>query len=613
MSYYIDDDTIERVRSSNNIVDIVSEYLTLKRTGSNYVGICPFHSEKTPSFTVSDTKQFYHCFGCGEGGDVISFIMKKENLSFPEAVKFLADKAGIPLKEKEFKKNKELENKKAKLYEINREAARYFYKNLKANNQALFYLKQRAIDKRTATVFGLGFADRSWDSLYSYLTRKGYKEADIEKAGLIIKKKGKDGYYDRFRNRIIFPIIDTRGRVIAFGGRVIDSSNPKYLNSPETPVFSKGNNLFGLNILRKHSNIKKVVLVEGYMDVISLYSRGIDYTLASLGTAFTEQQAKYLKRYGDEVYLCYDSDVAGLKATDKALEILKKEGINAKVLPLPSGKDPDDFIKEEGKEKFEQLFDSSLSYIDFKIYFYKKQYNLNNLDEKIKFTKNVAKFLKRIKSPIEIDVYLDKISQETNISKEAIKKEIGRGYRNIDNRTISKDKYINTNYRYNKDKIIPVRSVLESGHLIAEKTIINLIFKDEKSFQKIKEHINPEDFMNYECRHLANYIYKSYEDNEELNKERLIEYLDDIVDVDLDKVLEILELDINASDENIDKIIQDLIETLISSKLKFERKKITEQIYNIDIKKEKDERDVEKLKQLCSELVEIDRKLKLHQ
>ncbi|MSS43653.1 DNA primase [Anaerosalibacter bizertensis] len=613
MSYYIDDDTIERVRSSNNIVDIVSEYLNLKRTGSNYVGICPFHSEKTPSFTVSDTKQFYHCFGCGEGGDVISFIMKKENLSFPEAVKFLADKVGIPLKEKGFKKNKELENKKAKLYEINREAARYFYKNLKANNQALFYLKQRAIDRRTATVFGLGFADRSWDSLYSYLTRKGYKEADIEKAGLIIKKKGKDGYYDRFRNRIIFPIIDTRGRVIAFGGRVIDSSNPKYLNSPETPVFSKGNNLFGLNILRKHSNIKKVVLVEGYMDVISLYSRGIDYTLASLGTAFTEQQAKYLKRYGDEVYLCYDSDVAGLKATDKALEILKKEGINAKVLPLPSGKDPDDFIKEEGKEKFEQLFDSSLSYIDFKIYFYKKQYNLNNLDEKIKFTKNVAKFLKRIKSPIEIDVYLDKISQETNISKEAIKKEIGRGYRNIDNRTISKDKYINTNYRYNKDKIIPVRSVLESGHLIAEKTIINLIFKDEKSFQKIKEHINPEDFMNYECRHLANYIYKSYEDNEELNKERLIEYLDDIVDVDLDKVLEILELDINASDENIDKIIQDLIETLISSKLKFERKKITEQIYNIDIKKEKDERDVEKLKQLCSELVEIDRKLKLHQ
>lgn len=613
MSYYIDDDTIEKVRSSNNIVDIVSEYLTLKRTGSNYVGICPFHSEKTPSFTVSDTKQFYHCFGCGEGGDVISFIMKKENLSFPEAVKFLADKAGIPLKEKEFKKNKELENKKAKLYEINREAARYFYKNLKANNQALFYLKQRAIDKRTATVFGLGFADRSWDSLYSYLTRKGYKEADIEKAGLIIKKKGKDGYYDRFRNRIIFPIIDTRGRVIAFGGRVIDSSNPKYLNSPETPVFSKGNNLFGLNILRKHSNIKKVVLVEGYMDVISLYSRGIDYTLASLGTAFTEQQAKYLKRYGDEVYLCYDSDVAGLKATDKALEILKKEGINAKVLPLPSGKDPDDFIKEEGKEKFEQLFDSSLSYIDFKIYFYKKQYNLNNLDEKIKFTKNVAKFLKRIKSPIEIDVYLDKISQETNISKEAIKKEIGRGYRNIDNRTISKDKYINTNYRYNKDKIIPVRSVLESGHLIAEKTIINLIFKDEKSFQKIKEHINPEDFMNYECRHLANYIYKSYEDSEELNKEKLIEYLDNIVDVDLDKVLEILELDINASDENIDKIIQDLIETLISSKLKFERKKITEQIYNIDIKKEKDERDVEKLKQLCSELVEIDRKLKLHQ
>lgn len=613
MSYYIDDDTIERVRLENNIVNIISEYVTLKRTGSNYVGICPFHSEKTPSFTVSDTKQFYHCFGCGEGGDVISFIMKEENLSFPEAVKFLADKAGIILKEKENKKYKELEDKKEKLYEINKEAARYFYKKLRTNNQALFYLKKRSIDRRTATIFGLGYSDWSWDSLYNYLIKKGYSEVDIEKAGLIIGKKGKDGYYDRFRNRIIFPIIDIRGRVIGFGGRVIDSSNPKYLNSPDTLIFSKGHNLFGLNILKKYSNIKKIILVEGYMDVISLYSQGINYAVASLGTAFTQNQAKYFKRYEDKVYICYDSDLAGLKATDKALEIFKKEGINAKVLVLPSGKDPDDFIKEKGKKEFEELFKDSLNYIDFKIYFYKRQYNLNDPDEKIKFTKNISNFIKNVKSPIEADVYLDKISKETNISKEAIKKEIIGKSRIIDRKNTPKDKYININNRNNKDKITPVKSVLEPGHLIAEKTIIKLIFKYEKYFKKIKTHIKPEDFMDHECRYLAKYIYENYEYGKELNEEEIVNYFKNIEDADCEKVLEILNLDISASDENIDKVIEDLIEKLISSKLKIRRKKITEQIHNIDMKKEKDEEDVEKLKQLCSELVEIDRNLKLHQ
>lgn len=611
MSYYIDDDTIERVRLNNDIVDIISEYVTLKKTGSNYVGICPFHSEKTPSFTVSSEKQFYHCFGCGEGGDIISFIMKEENLSFPESIKLLADKAGITLEEKEINKNRELEEKKAKFYEINREAARYFYESLKKSNHPIFYLKQRFIDRRTATIFGLGFADSSWNSLYNYLTEKGYKDVDIEKVGLIIERKGKDGYYDRFRNRIIFPIIDTRNRVIGFGGRVIDSDHPKYLNSPETPVFSKGNSLFGLNIVRKHSNSRKIILVEGYTDVISLYSRGIKWAVASLGTAFTHRQAKLLKRY-DQVYICYDSDLAGVKATDKALEILKEEGIEAKVITLPWETDPDDFIKKEGKEKFEKLLKSSLSYINFKIYFYKKQYDLNDSEEKIKFTKNIASFLKGIKSPIEADVYLDKISQETKISKEAIKKEVLEGNRTISNRTVPKDKYINTNYRYNKDKIIPIKSILESSQLVAEKAIVNLIFKNKKSFEKVKIHINPEDFVDYECRYLSKFIYESYEGEKELSKEGLIDYFNDIDDIDSEKILEIIKLEINTSDENINKMTDDLIETMISSKLKIKREKITEQIHKIDIKEEKDEMDVEKLKQLCSELVKIDRELKLH-
>lgn len=616
MANFINDDIIERVRASNDIVEVISQYVVLKRTGSNFVGICPFHNENTPSFSVSPSKQIYHCFGCGEGGDVISFKMKIDNLSFTEAIKSLADRAGIVIEEKVNKKDIELEQRKEKMFEINREAANYFYKNLNSNIDALNYLKDRQIFRETIKLFGLGYSSNNWDEMYKYLTQKGYKESDIEQTGLIIKKRGKDGYYDRFRNRIMFPIVNLKGKVIGFGGRVLDSSKPKYLNSPESSIFYKGKNLFGVNLVNKYSDKKKVVLVEGYMDVLSLFNNGINYGVASLGTALTSEQARLIKRYGEDVFICYDSDEAGVKAANRAIDIFKKEGINAKVVLLPVGKDPDDFIKQNGKEKFEMLFDSALSYIDFKIYMYKRKFDLARLEDKILFSKSVAELLKALNSPIEIDAYIKRISGETGISEEAIKREVMGETINIGSKAILKDKYINNNNRNNKDKIIPVKLVLEPAHLLAEKSLIRIMIKDRKNFDKIKSYLIPSDFIDDECRELARIIYDIYNNEDHINavsENDLIELLENINGIDMGKIKEILEMNINISLDEKNKAIEDLIETVKYSKLKIRRKEIAEEIHNIDSKKDKDEGDVERFKRLCLELVEIDKELKLHQ
>lgn len=608
MNYFIDDETIERVRSSCDILEIISQYVTLKKTGSNYTGLCPFHNEKTPSFTVSPSKQFYHCFGCGEGGDVISFIMKEEKISFPEAVKLLADRVGIIIEEKDDPKSRKLREKRELIYKVNKDAALYFYQNLNKNKIALSYLKERSINKNTIKKFGIGFAENSWESLYKHMISCGHSGDDLESAGLVVKRQNVGGYYDRFRNRIIFPIIDTNRKVLAFGGRSIDLHMPKYLNSPETLIFSKGDNLYGLNIVNKKKDINKIVLVEGYMDVISLYNNGINYSVASLGTAFTPNQAKLLKSYRKEVFICYDSDEAGLKATDRAIDILKDEGINGKVILLPSGQDPDDFIKKKGKERFEELFKDSLNYIDFKIHFIKMKYNLNEPDDKIKFTKEIAEFLKVIDSPIERDVFLDKIVMETQISKEAISKEfLGKHTNRI---TYAEDKYIKRNYRNNKDKITPVKNILEPAHIKAEKCVISLMTKNIRIFEKIKEQLIPDDFMNYECIELAKYIFSYYENNETIDLEELFSFFHNRVDIDDKKIEEVLNQNINISDANMDVVLDDLIGTITASMLKHRRNEIKDEISELDAKKDKDERDVERFEQLCMELLEIDREMK---
>lgn len=609
MSYTINDEIIEKVRDASDIVDIISRYVSLKKSGSNYVGLCPFHNEKTPSFTVSHQKQLFHCFGCGEGGDVISFIMKMENLTFPEAIKYLADISGIPLDEK--KVDKKLEKEKEKIYEINKEAARFYYYNLINNKKALMYLKNRNINKRVLNQFGLGYAQDSWNNMYEYLKNKGYDDLDIEKTGLIGRRRDDTGYYDKFRNRIMFPIIDTMDRVIGFGGRVLDNSMPKYLNSKDTLVFTKGNNLYGLNLVKRQSNREKIILVEGYMDVIALFNYGINYAVASLGTAFTRNQGKLIKRYGKEVYICYDSDSAGINATIKVLNMLMEEGVEPKVIVLPSGQDPDDFINKNGLKEFEKLMDKALNFIEYQIYINKLRFNLADPKEKIGFTKEIAKALKKLNSPIEKDVYIDKISLETGISKEAIKSEVfGKNYKG--NTTIYKDKYIKKGYRDNKSKIIPIKIVLEPAHLTAEKTLIKLMMENYEYFNIIKEYLKEEDFFSYECNVLACLIFEQYENNKQLTQidtNSILEKIKNIKNIDMTVIEEILSNEVSFSHEDRYVVIKDLINTVEFSKLKLEREQVAKKIQRIEASKDKDEGDVNELKLLCLRLTEIDKQL----
>ncbi|MDX9918037.1 MAG: DNA primase, partial [Gudongella sp.] len=384
---------LEKVKERLDIVELVSEYVNLKKSGSNYLGLCPFHNEKTPSFTVSESKQIFHCFGCGAGGDGITFIMKRENLDFVDTLKFLADKYNIPWEDSTGAPASEL---KQIFYEINRAAARFFHNNLYTDKTALQYLKNRGIEEEVFRRFGLGYASESFDKLLINLKEDGFSESDIEKTGLIGIRKDVSGFYDKFRNRLIFPIIDTRGRVIGFGGRVLDRSLPKYLNSPDTVVFNKGYHLYGLNIIAKNKSRKRIMLVEGYMDVISLNAKGIDYAVASLGTALTEYQGKLLKRYGDEVYICYDSDAAGVRAAIRAIDVLQKLDVDPKVVMLPDGEDPDDFIKANSVAAFEKKVEESLNFMDFKVYILKKRFDLTQAEDKIKFTQEAARMIREL-------------------------------------------------------------------------------------------------------------------------------------------------------------------------------------------------------------------------
>lgn len=610
MAYSFSDDTIEKVRFNNNIVEVISQYVDLKKTGSNYVGLCPFHNEKTPSFTVSPDKQLFHCFGCNAGGDVISFVMKIDNMNFPEAIKKLADRAGILIDDEEDRKNNKLLNLKNKLYEINRVAGLYYYNNLVNDKVALGYLLNRGLSIKTIKHFGLGYAKDSWDDLYLYLKGQDFAEEDIEKVGLIIKKKKSDDYYNRFRNRIMFPIIDNRKRVIGFGGRGLNGAKPKYLNTPDTVIFSKGKNLFGLNDIKR--NIEKLVLVEGYMDVISLYNNDIRYSVASLGTALTTEQAKLLSRYTKKIYICYDADDAGINAANKAIEIFKDQNVKARVILLPKGKDPDDYIKEKGREEFERLFDSALNYIDFKIFMFRNKYDIHTVEGKVNFTRSIASFLREINSPIEIDAYINRISEETGISKEAIKAEVNNKNYNAKNKPLSKDKYINNNYRYNKNKIIPIENILEPAHLMAEKSLLRIIIEDKSLYKMVKYKFKPDDFCNNQYKKLAQFIYEKYENGIEIDKNSIIENFKHDKTIDEKDILDILELDLNIPKEYMTQAVDDYIDTINFSKLNIRRKEVLREIKLIETKTNKAEEDVKKLEELCLKLSEIDEKIKAY-
>ena len=417
MGLSFNNSTIEDLKSQINIVDVVGRVVALKRAGANHKGVCPFHNEKTPSFVVSEQKQIFTCFGCGASGDVIKFTQRYYNLDFNEAVDKLAGEYGITIKRSSFGEDRE------KYYEINKEAARFFYRPFtEEKNAGYTFMKNRGLDDAILKKFGIGYADEKWDSLYTYFKNKGVDEKILLELGLISESKGK--YYDKFRNRVMFPIINTSGKVIGFGGRAIGDDNPKYLNSPENKVFQKKNNLYALNTTKQ--DIGKdgyAILVEGYMDAISLYQGGVRNVAASLGTALTENQTKLLKRYTKSVVLSYDADAAGQNAAMRGIEILNKEDCKVRVLHVTDGKDPDEFIKKNGREAFLKLIDGALPYIDYKLNFIQKDMDLNTDEGKIDYIKAAAGILKEL-SPVEADVYIRKLSKTLRIAEGAIKMEI---------------------------------------------------------------------------------------------------------------------------------------------------------------------------------------------
>lgn len=479
---------IEELTNRADIVDIISRSIQLTKKGMYYFGNCPFHLDKTPSFSVTPSRHMYYCYSCNNGGSVINFIMQTENLSFVDAIYFLADIIGVTVPDELYDNNRDI------LLKILKDSARFFYKNLhlQDNKEIFDYLKNRGLSKKIMDDFGVGFSDENWQGLLDYLIIKGYNKKDISEAGLIINNK-KGGYYDRFRSRIIFPIIDIRGNVIAFGGRALGDLMPKYVNSPETSIYSKGRNLFALN-RAKNSKKDYLILAEGYMDVIALHQAGFDNAVASLGTALTEHQANIIKKYTNNVVVAYDSDQAGKRATNRAIEILRKEDIKIKVLNITGAKDPDEFIKLNGRTAFENLMEKSENDLDYRILDIKYKYNLDIPEQKLDMLKEVSRLLINEHSPVTREVYAGKISKMIDVSLNAMKTEIENAYKkNL--------KKLKLKQKIDIKQVIKAYQPADKSLIYkdpksarAEELIIAIIFDDNSFIDKIKEKLEKTHF-----------------------------------------------------------------------------------------------------------------------
>jgi len=499
---YISEDLVEEIRLKNDIVDVISSYVKLQKKGSSYFGLCPFHNEKSPSFSVSRSKQMYYCFGCGAGGNVFTFIMEYENYTFAEAVKMLAERVGVEIPEAEYTQEaKEKANRKALLLEVNKLAAKYYYAQLKSEQGKLAhdYLTKRGLDEETITAFGLGYSNKYSDDLYKYLKLKGYSDELLSQAGLISISE-KNGAYDKFWNRVMFPIMDVNNRVIGFGGRVMGQGEPKYLNSPETEVFDKSRNLYGLNRART-SRKSYFLLCEGYMDVIALHKAGFTNAVASLGTAFTSGHASLIKRYANEVYLTFDSDEAGTKAALRALPILKEAGITAKIIRMDPYKDPDEFIKNLGAEAFEERINKARNGFLFSLEILERDYDMNSPEGKTAFYNAVAKRLTEFEEELERNNYIEAVAEKYHISFENLRNLVGK----VAIRSGLATPAAKPKQAIGKDKN------KEDGNIQSQKILLTWLIEDDRIFAQIKKYITPEDFTKDLYKEVANLLYEQYE------------------------------------------------------------------------------------------------------
>lgn len=499
---------LQELKLRSDITEIASSYVNLKRHGRNMVGLCPFHGEKTPSFNIYTENGSFYCFGCGAGGDVITFIMKIENLDYVEAVKFLAQRAGMEMPENTY--DDSLSKLRMRIYEANREAARFFHATLlsQRGQSGLNYLRGRALSDRTIRHFGLGFADDDWNSLCNHLKNKGFSEYEIYSANLAFKRKNGNGIYDRFVNRVMFPIIDLRGNVIAFGGRIMTDEKPKYLNTSDTPVFKKSENLFSLNNA-KSSGTRTLILCEGYMDVIALNQAGFTNAVATLGTALTNEQAVLMKRYADEVIICYDADGAGQKATARAIDILRNAGLPIKILTVPSGKDPDEFIRskgENGPAAFKLLIEKCGNDIEYRLMKLKENYNLNTTDGKVAFLNEAVKIVATIESPIERDVFASKLCAELEIDKNAFLEQISKVKRRDRRENIKKEtRQIQAELNGQSDKINREHYQKPRSSSAEEALLVYLINNPDYA-NSISERVTPDKFSNSLIKRYYEYV-----------------------------------------------------------------------------------------------------------
>lgn len=559
----ISEDVIQKIKDASDIVDIISESVKLKRVGRNYLGLCPFHQEKTPSFSVSVDKQIYKCFGCGEAGNVITFVMKLKKLTFPEALKILADRANIDLDENG-NRNGNRKNTYEKLYKLNIEAARYFYNCLNKNKIAKSYMLNRGITEKTMNKFGIGYSVDSWNDMLIFLKKKGFTELDMLSDGLIIKSK-KGNYYDRFRNRIIFPVFDFRGKVIGFGGRVLDDSKPKYLNSPETHLFKKGINLYGLNFAIKNNTSRMFIIVEGYMDCISLHQYGITNAVASLGTALTINQAKLMARYVDKVIISYDADAAGQIATVRGLDILKSVGLEVRVLVVPQGKDPDEFIRNNGKDAFLELVDKALPLIEYRIQNIKSNMNFNDSEDTIKYVEKALKILSQL-DPIEREIYVKSISEETGIRDQVL----------YDMLNDNIQKNVKKNEKVNIDAGFGQKLYLEPAYLKAERALLKLISENEEAFKYALDKIEVDNIILESHKKIYRYIVENMKYDIEKRK-KFVEL--NCHDVDTSKEwVNIMETKIKYDSINYKDMIDNYIDKIERHRLEKSKKHIINRI-----------------------------------
>lgn len=506
------EDLIEEIRIKNDIVDVISGYVKLQRRGSSYFGLCPFHNEKSPSFSVSPDKQMYYCFGCGAGGNVFTFLMEYENFSFVEAVKMLADRAGVQLPELEYSREaKEQADLRSALLDINREAARYYYYQLRqpTGKQGMEYLKGRQLSEETIHRFGLGYSDRFSNNLYRYLKGKNYSDELLRQSGLFNVDE-KKGMYDKFWNRVIFPIMDVTNRVIGFGGRVMGDGKPKYLNSPETKIFDKSRNLYGLNFART-SRKKNLIICEGYMDVISMHQAGFTNAVASLGTALTSQQCSLLKRYTDEVLIIYDSDEAGVRAALRAIPMLKEAGLATKVINLHPYKDPDEFIKNMGREAFEERLEKGTNSFLFELKSMESQFDLTDPQGKTDFYREAAGKLLRFEDELERKNYLQAVADTYGIAPEDLRKMVNRLA--LRGARIAEPMKPRSGIHKNQEK--------ENGYEMSQKLMLTWLTSYPQIFDQIDRYIGPEDFTKPLYHQVAKMLFEQH-DRGEVNPARLL-------------------------------------------------------------------------------------------